>query len=316
MALTPGELREHLGRGALLSFPVTPFAADGSLDLPRLREHVAALLDHRPDGLFICGGTGEFVSLSFPEWRAAVAAAVEEVGGAVPVVAGCGYGAATARAYVRAAEEIGCDGVLVLPPYLTLAEQEGLLAHYASIADGARIGCIVYQRDNAVFAPRTVAALADLPAMAGFKDGIGDVERLQRIALAVEGRLPLMNGLPTAEMSQCALGAAGAVSYSSAVFNFVPDLALRFYRAWRSGDQATVQALLASFYTPFCALRERRRGYAVALVKAAVGLTFGRSCGPVRAPLVEPAEEDLEELRGILRRNGVPTPQPRPGGAE
>jgi len=305
VALTPSELRAHLAKGAFLSFPVTPFGAGGALDLPRLREHVAALVAHRPDGLFICGGTGEFVSLTFSEWRAAVAAAVEEVGGAVPVVAGCGYGAAMAREYVAAAEALGCDGVLVLPPYLAAAEQEGLFAHYAAVADGARIGVIVYQRDNAVFAPSTVAALAGLPAMAAFKDGLGDVERLQRIAMATEGRLPLMNGLPTAEMSQAALGAAGAGSYSSAVFNFVPELALRFYRAWRGGDGASVQGLLQSFYAPFCALREKRRGYAVALVKAGVGLCFGRPCGPVRAPLVEPSPEHLEELRGILRANGV-----------
>lgn len=126
MAMTPSELRAHLAEGAFLSFPVTPFGEGGEVDLPRLREHVAALVAHRPDGLFICGGTGEFVSLSFSEWRAAVAAAVEEVGGAVPVVAGCGYGVAMAREYVRAAEGLGCDGVLVPPPYLTVAEQEGL----------------------------------------------------------------------------------------------------------------------------------------------------------------------------------------------
>lgn len=305
MALTPSELREHLGRGALLSFPVTPFAEDGSLDLPRLRGHIAELLRHRPDGLFVCGGTGEFVSLTAEEWRRAVGAAVEEVRGAVPVVAGIGQGASSAREQRRVAEELGCDGVLILPPYLTVAEQDGLLAHYAQIVEGARIGCIVYQRDNAVFAPRTAVALAGLPALAGFKDGLGDVERLQRIACALEGRLPLMNGLPTAEMSQPALGAIGAHSYSSAVFNFVPELAARFYRAWRAGDQDTVRQLLVSFYAPFCALRERRRGYAVALVKAAVGLTLGRSCGPVRPPLVEPAAQDLEELRAILRRNGV-----------
>ena len=305
MALTPTELRAHLSGGALLAFPVTPFAADGGVDVPRLRAHVAWLLRHRPDGLFVCGGTGEFVSLSAAEWRLAVAAAVEEVAGAVPVLAGCGYGAAMAREMVTAAAALGCDGALVLPPYLTLAEQEGLFAHYAAIAADARIGLVVYQRDNAVFAPPTVAALAALPSLAGFKDGLGEPERLRRIALATEGRLPLMNGLPTAELSQEALGAVGATSYSSAVFNFVPELAMRFYQAWRQGDRATVRALLASFYAPFAALRDRRRGYAVALVKAAVALVAA-PCGPVRPPLPTPAAEDVAELRVLLQRNGVP----------
>jgi len=304
MAMTPSELRQHLARGALLAFPVTPFSAGGELDLHALRGHVRFLLDHRPDGLFVCGGTGEFVSLGFAEWRAAVSAAVEETAGAVPVIAGCGYGAAMAREYLRAAEGCGCDGVLVLPPYLTLAEQEGLYAHYAAVLADARIGAVIYQRDNAVFAPTTVAALAGLPAVAGFKDGIGDVERLQRIALATGGRLPLCNGLPTAEMSQPALGAAGANTYSSAVFNFVPELAAAFYRAWRSGDGGAVSGLLDSFYRPFCELRERRRGYAVSLIKAGMRLV-GRPCGPVRAPLVEVSAPHLQDLAAILTANGV-----------
>lgn len=305
MPMTPGELRHHLQRGALLSFPVTPFSAAGELDLPALRAHIRVLLGSRPGGLFICGGTGEFVSLSFLEWRAAVAAAVEETAGAVPVVAGCGYGAAIAREYVAAAEQDGCDGVLLLPPYLTVAEQDGLYAHYAAVLEGSGIGAVLYQRDNAVFAPQTVAALAALPQLAGFKDGIGDVDRLQRIALATDGRLPLCNGLPTAEMSQAALGAVGATSYSSAVFNFVPELASRFYRCWRGGDGAGVQRLLDSFYRPFCELRDRRRGYAVALIKA--GLTLvGRPCGPVRPPLVPVSAPHLEELAAILGANGVP----------
>ncbi len=304
MAMSPGELRTYLAKGALLSFPVTPFTAEGAVDVARLREHIAFLLSHGPDGLFVCGGTGEFVSLSPSEWRVAVAASLDEVRGRVPVVAGCGYGGALAMEFLHAAEELGCDGVLVLPPYLTVAEQEGLFGHYGALARAARIGVIPYQRDNAVFSPETVARLAELPAVAAFKDGLGDVERLQRIALATGGRLPLMNGLPTAEMSQAALGAAGAGSYSSAVFNFVPELALRFYRAWRGGDRATVEALLHSFYAPFCALREKRRGYAVALIKAGLTVT-GRPCGPVRPPLVEPTEAHVEELRAILRANGV-----------
>jgi 5-dehydro-4-deoxyglucarate dehydratase len=302
--LSPAELRQHLGQGILAAFPVTPFTAGGELDLPRLREHIGYLLSHRPGAIFVCGGTGEFPALTFAEWRAAVAAAVEEVAGAVPVLAGAGYAVPIAREYVRAAGELGCDGVLLFPPYGGPAEQEGLYAHYAAVLSASPVGVVLYQRDQAVFAPETVARLAAFPALAAFKDGLGEVERLQRIALATEGRLPLMNGLPTAEMSQPALGAAGAASYSSAVFNFVPELALRFYRALRAGDAATVAGLLDGFYRPFCALREQRRGYAVALIKAGLRLC-GRPCGPVRPPLVEPSEEHLDRLRALLRAQGV-----------
>lgn len=304
MKATPREFRQFLQRGALLSFPLTPFTERGELDLPALRAHLGFLLEHRPDGLFVCGGTGEFVSLTFAEWRAAVSAAVEEVAGAVPVVAGCGGGSGTAREYVAAAEAAGCDGVLLLPPYLTVGEQDGLLGHVAGALEGARIGAVIYQRDNAVFAPATAARLAEIPTVVGFKDGLGDVEHLQRIAVATEGRLPLLNGLPTAEMSQLALGAVGATSYSSAVFNFVPELASRFYRAYRGGDRPALDRLLSTFYAPFCALRDRRRGYAVALVKAGAALV-GHPCGPVRPPLRDPDPADRRELAALLRANAV-----------
>lgn len=287
----------------MLTFPVTPFHAAGELDEAGLRAHIRYMLSHQPDGLFICGAAGEFFSLAWAEWRSAVAAAVEEVAGAVPVIAGCGFGTATACAYVAEAGALGCDGVLVMPPYLVEAEQEGLYAHYAAVAATAAtagVGVVLCQRDNAVFAPETVAALAASPAVVALQDGQGEVERLQRIALRTEGRLPLINGLPTAEASQVALGALGATSYSSAVFNFVPSPATRFYRAWRAGDLTAVNALLKSFYEPFCELCDRRRGYTVSLIKA--GLTVcGRPCGPVRPPLVEVSPDHMDALRAILR---------------
>jgi 5-dehydro-4-deoxyglucarate dehydratase len=304
MALTPAELRAHLAQGALFAFPVTPFTAEGALDLAQLHAHLEYVLAHGPDALCICGGTGEFSALTAAEWRAAVAAAVEEVRGTVPLLAGCGYGTAMACEGAREAAALGCDGVLVMPPYLVAAEQEGLYAHYAAVATAAPLGVVPYQRDQAVFAPETVARLAALPTVVAFKDGLGEVERLQRIALLTEGRLPLINGLPTAEVSQTALGALGANSYSSAVFNFMPSVALRFYRAWRAGDRAATEALLTAFYRPFCELRDRRRGYAVSLIKAGLRVC-GRPCGPVRPPLVEATPEHVDVLRALLRAIGV-----------
>lgn len=270
MSATPEELRATL-RG-LLAFPITPFAPDGGVDLPRYRRHLRYLLGWGPGALFACGGTGEFFSLNLEEYRALVRAAVEEAGGAVAVVAGVGYGAALAGEFARAAEAEGADGLLALPPYLLHAEQAGLYEHYRRLASSTRLGLILYQRDNAIFSPDTVARLAELPQVIGFKDGHGDMERLLRIRLEVGERLLFLNGMPTAELSVPTFSGVGVSLYSSAVFNFVPEIATAFYSAAQTGDREGMEELLEGFYVPFARLRDEARGYAVALVKAGVGL--------------------------------------------
>src|SRR5207248_380857 len=129
MALrSPDELRREL-RG-VFGFPVTPFFADGSLNLEALRRHVRWMAGTGVSAIFACGGTGEFFSLGVNEYREAVRTVVEEVGGRLPVLAGTGYSTCIAMEFARAAGEAGADGLLVLPPYLLQPEQEGLCRHY------------------------------------------------------------------------------------------------------------------------------------------------------------------------------------------
>jgi 5-dehydro-4-deoxyglucarate dehydratase len=116
-----------------------------------------------------------------------------------------------------------------------------------------------------------------------------------------DGSLLYFNGLPTAEMSAQAYRAIGAPGYSSAVFCFAPDLALAFYRAYRSGDEATVNRLLDGFWLPYVQLRQQGPEYAVSLVKAGVRLD-GTDVGPVRPPLSEPRPEHIEHLADLIAR--------------
>jgi 5-dehydro-4-deoxyglucarate dehydratase len=190
---------------------------------------------------------------------------------------------------------------MVMPPYLVVAEQEGLYRHYHVVASTTRLGVILYQRDNAIFQPATVSRLAEIPNVVGFKDGYGEMERLIRVRAAVGDRLLLLNGMPTAELSAQAFYGAGCRTYSSAVFNFVPRIARAFFTAIEAGNEAGCRRLLDGFYLPFAALRDRVRGYAVALIKAGL-LVTGRSCGGVRPPLLDPTPQELEELRTIVER--------------
>jgi 5-dehydro-4-deoxyglucarate dehydratase len=299
MPLSPQELAVQIQ--GLLSFPVTPFDAAGEVDLPRFREHIRYMAGQNPAGLFVCGGTGEFYSLGLDEYRSLVRAAVEEIGGRLPIVAGVGYGARLASEFARAAEEAGADGLMVMPPYLVVAEQDGLYQHYRALAAASRLGIILYQRDNAIFAPATVRRLAEIPNVIGFKDGYGDMERLLRIRLVAGERLTMLNGMPTAELSQPAFVGVGVRSYSSAVFNFVPEISWAFYRAMLAGNADAQVRLLDGFYRPFAELRDRARGYAVALIKAGLNMQ-DRPVGPARAPLVNPTPEHEAELKAIVER--------------
>ncbi|MET9360766.1 5-dehydro-4-deoxyglucarate dehydratase [Streptomyces sp. NPDC006632] len=299
-----------------LFFPVTAYAPDGSLDLGVFRAHVRQGIEAGAAAVFSCCGTGEFHALTPQEFRACVAAAVEESAGRVPVVAGAGYGTALAVQYARLAEEGGADGLLAMPPYLVVADQAGLLAHYSELAASTRLDVIVYQRDNAVLTPETAVALARVDGVIGFKDGLGDLDLMQRIVSAVRsaGLDPLyFNGLPTAELTGLAYRGIGITLYSSAVFCFAPDIALAFHHALASGDDELANRLLDGFFVPLVELRNQGRGYAVSLVKAGVRLG-GLDVGEVRPPLSEPDADHIEQLAVLIERGRALLPAAEPGG--
>lgn len=304
--MTPAPLAARLSiPGGPLFFPVTAYGPDGSVDPDTCRTHVRRGVEAGAAAVFACCGTGEFHALTPEEYEVCVGAAVEAAAGRVPVVAGVGYGTALAVRYARLAEGAGADGLLALPPYLVVASQEGLLRHYRDIAAATALPVVVYQRDNAVFAPDTAVALARTDGVIGLKDGLGDLDLMQRVISAVRTEAPgdflYFNGLPTAEQTQLAYRALGVPLYSSAVFCFAPEIALAFYRALEEGDETRVALLLDGFYRPFADLRAQGRGYAVALVKAGVRLR-GLEVGEVRPPLHEPGEDHVKQLARIIER--------------
>jgi 5-dehydro-4-deoxyglucarate dehydratase len=297
--ISPQELATKIGKG-LLSFPVTHF--DDQLQFVRrpYREHIAWLLEHNPAGLFAAGGTGEFFSLSLDEFSAVVSAAVEETSGKVPVLAGCGYGTAIAKQFARAAEEARADGILLLPPYLANSEQAGLLAHAEAVCASTRLGVIFYNRDNAIMKDATLEQLCDkCPNLIGFKDGVGDIELMTRIYARMGDRLTYIGGLPTAETFALPYLEMGVTTYSSAIFNFLPDVARNFYDAVRRRDREYVYARLREFVLPYIAIRNRRKGYAVSIVKAGMK-AVGRSAGPVRPPLTDLDPSEFAELKKLI----------------
>lgn len=298
---TPTEFARQIGSG-LLSFPVTHFKADLSFDEAAYRANLGWLFSHDAAGLFAAGGTGEFFSLTPAEVDRVVRAAVAETGGRLPVIAPAGYGTAMAIDYCKAAEAAGADGILLLPPYLTEASADGVAAHVEQVCRATRLGVIVYNRANQVLDENALARLAErCPNLVGFKDGVGDIELMTRIYTRLGERFTYIGGLPTAETFALPYLTLGVTTYSSAIFNFVPRFALDFYAAVRAQDHAKVYAMLDQFVLPYIALRNRKRGYAVSIVKAGMRVV-GRSAGPVRAPLTDLTGAELAELSALVAR--------------
>jgi 5-dehydro-4-deoxyglucarate dehydratase len=294
--MTPQEIKVALGAG-LLSFPVTHFDDEGRFNAESYRRHVEWLAGFPAPVLFAAGGTGEFFSLTPGEVPTIVSAA-KEAAGKTAIVSGCGYGTEMAIEIARSAEKAGADGILLLPHYLIDGPQEGLYQHVKRVCQSVGIGVMVYNRDNSVIGVETLKRLCDAcPNLIGFKDGTGDIGLVRQVTATMGDRLVYLGGMPTAELFAEAYLGAGFTTYSSAVFNFVPQLAVEFYAALRGGDRARCETILKEFFYPFMALRSRRKGYAVSAIKAGVRLQ-GFAAGKVRPPL-----DDLTaEEEGILAK--------------
>ena len=296
--MDPQELKAALGAG-LLSFPVTPFGADGAFNPKAYADHVGWLSGFKASVLFAAGGTGEFFSLA-PEEIPAIVGAAKAAANGTPIVSGCGYGTRMAVALAQAAEKAGADGILLLPHYLIGASQEGLYAHIRTVCEAVKIGVMVYNRDNSIVTAETLARLCDdCPNLVGFKDGSGDIGLVRQITATLGDRLTYLGGMPTAELFADAYLGAGVTTYSSAVFNFVPKLAQEFYAALRAGRHERTNAILRDFFYPFLKIRNRSKGYAVSAIKAGVRLV-GFDAGKVRTPLTDLTAEEVEMLAELI----------------
>jgi 5-dehydro-4-deoxyglucarate dehydratase len=298
-SMSPQEFAKRIGAG-LLSFPVTHFTNAFAFDEGPYREHLDWLLQYKPAGLFAAGGTGEFFSLTLQEFSTVVSAAVQQTNHRVPVVAGCGYGTAMANQFAQVAESAGADGLLLLPPYLLNAEPAGIVAHVEAVCASTNLGVIFYNRDNCIINEVTLEHLCTrCPNLVGFKDGVGDIELMTRIYARMGDRLTYIGGLPTAETFALPYLEMGVTTYSSAIFNFLPQFAQDFYAAVRRHDHNEVFKQLRDFVLPYIDIRNRRKGYAVSIVKAGMR-AIGRSAGPVRTPLTDLDPSEMNALTKLI----------------
>jgi 5-dehydro-4-deoxyglucarate dehydratase len=291
----PGTLRNKLS--GVIAFPVTPFKEDLSLDLPGLHENLTKLLEHPIAAVVAAGGTGELYSLTPAEYLRVIELTALAVEDRVPVIAGVGFGQRLAVEMAQAAEKAGADGILAFPPYYPQAEDEGLFEYYRAIGNATRLGMLIYSRDWASFTPSMVERLTAIPTLIGWKDGHGDIRRLQIIMNHVGDRLHWIGG--AGDDMVAPYFSIGVTTFTSSIATVAPRLSLRLWELADAGDSEALTDLLNRAVVPLYALRARRRGYEVSAMKAMMDMV-GMNGGPVRPPLVNVKPDEEDELRTIL----------------
>jgi 5-dehydro-4-deoxyglucarate dehydratase len=284
----------------VIAFPVTPFHADLSLDIPGLRRNLRAVLEHPLAAVVAAGGTGEMYSLTPAEHGEVVKATVEEVRGRIPVISGTGVNHQIAIDLARQAAGLGSDAILALPPYYPNSDEQGLAEYYAAIGSATPLPLFVYSRDWVNPTPAWVKNLvAKVPTLFAWKDGQGDIRRYQQIINHVGDRLFWIGGVG----DDCVPGyySIGIRSYTSSIATVAPKLSLELHEAASAPDLARLAQLMRDYVIPLYALRTRRRGYEVAVMKEMMN-QLGLAGGPVRPPLAQISPEDREEVTRLLEK--------------
>jgi 5-dehydro-4-deoxyglucarate dehydratase len=291
MPLSPDRLRDALN--GVIGFPVTPFRPDLSVDLDGLRANLRAMLASPMAAIVAAGGTGELYSLTPAEHVDVIGAVVEEVGGRIPVIAGTGFNMALGCELAEQAAAAGADGILVFPPYYPGAEEEGLVKYYAAIGAATTLGMLIYSRDWFHPTAAMVERLAGIPTLVAWKDGQGDIRRLQIIKQHVGDRLRWIGG--AGDDMVPAYYATGIRAFTSSISNVSSQIALQLHEAGSRGDARTLDRLLADYVVPLYALRGRRKGHEVTVMKELMTM-IGLTGGAIRPPLVPLRQEEIEEL--------------------
>jgi 5-dehydro-4-deoxyglucarate dehydratase len=296
MALSPARLREALT--GVIGFPITPFRRDLSVDVDALRHNVRAMLEHPFAAVVAAGGTGELYSLTPREHLHVVSLVVEEARGRLPVIAGTGFNSALGAELATQAAAAGASGILAFPPYYPGAEEDGLVQYYAALGRATPLGLLIYSRDWFHPSAATVERLAaTIPTLIAWKDGQGDIRRLQMIKERIGDRLGWIGG--AGDDMVPAYYANGIRAFTSSIANVSPQLALQLHDAGSRGDSIALQRMMTEYVVPLYAMRARRKGHEVTVMKELMTM-LGLAGGAVRPPLVPLRPDELEQLKSTV----------------
>jgi 4-hydroxy-tetrahydrodipicolinate synthase len=285
--------------GEVLTAIVTPFDGDGSVSLDKFRELASYLVDHGSDGLVVAGTTGESPTLSDDEKLQLFAAAVEAVGDRASVVAGTGtYDTMHSARLTERANELGVDGFLVVTPYYSKPPQRAIVRHFQEIAARTDKPVVVYNIPSRVVVniePETIEQLAAIENVRAVKQANDDLEQARRIP---GFGLDLYAGDDNLIFPFLELGGIGGVCVHTHVWGPQTKEMVRRYKA---GDRDGARRLHEEMAPAFDLLKVTTNPIAI---KTALNL-LGHEVGGFRLPMVDPSDEEAEQVRACLERAGV-----------
>ena len=286
--------------GTLLTAMTTPFAPDGSLDLPAAARLANHLVDGGCDGLVISGTTGESPTTTDAEKLALLRAVLEAVGDRARVIAGAGsYDTAHSIHLAKASAAEGAHGLLVVTPYFSRPPQAGLIAHFTAVADATPLPVLLYDIPPRSVVPiefETLRVLAAHPNIVGVKDAKGDLHGGTQ--LMAETGLAYYSGDDALNLPWLAMGATGFIS----VISHVAAGQLRdLLSAFASGDVTTARKINVAI-APLSNAMSRLGG--VTLSKAGLRLQ-GIEVGDPRLPQVAATAEQIDALAADMRAASV-----------
>ena len=278
---------------------ITPFSGVG-IDFAALGRLIDRQIEAGISALIIGGTTGEAATLSDEERYELYTFSKEKIGGRCAMMLGAGTNdTAVAIKHARFAEELGCDGVLVVTPYYNKGTERGIVAHYRKIAEATSLPIMLYNvpsRTGVNMTRQMLESLSEVDNIVAIKEASDSADRLVEIA-AMGERLALYAGNDTQLFTSLALGGEGVVSVVS---NLAPERMMRIYRDFKAGDVEAARdgqrAILPLVRAMFYETNPAPIKYAMARV--------GLCPGELRLPLAEVTGETKRMIDIELARYG------------
>ncbi|MBT9386631.1 4-hydroxy-tetrahydrodipicolinate synthase [Pseudooceanicola sp. CBS1P-1] len=278
---------------------VTPFTAEGQVDLEALRGYVDWQIDEGVHGLIPLGSTGEFLSLTREERTAVAETVITQAAGRVPVLIGtAAEWTDEAVSLSREAEALGADGVMLVPPYYSSPTDAELVVHFTRVAEALSIPVMLYNNPftaNVDLSAALVGRLSEVDNISYIKDTSKNVHRMTELLEACQGRMTVFAGYYPWESYL-----AGAEGYSSVMSNIAPKLSAQMFDRTVDGSGEGRQLYVKSL--PL--INALAGDLYVSATKAAMQMT-GRPMGDPRPPRLPLPEAKRAELAAILSELGL-----------
>ena len=282
---------------------ITPFHADGSINYEKLEELIDYHCNNGTDSIVICGTTGESATMTEEEHLDCIKKTIDFTKGRVPVIAGTGSNCTrTAIELSKAAAEYGADGLLVVTPYYNKATQNGLKEHFTMIANSVKVPIILYNipgRTGVNMLPETIVSLCgEVPNIVGVKDATGNLGQFVKLMALAKGKVDVYSGNDDQIVPLLSMGAKGVISVLS---NIAPqqthDICAKFAEGKIEEARQLQFNALELVDALFCEVNP-------VPVKHALNLQ-GWDMGPLRMPLCEMEDANLERLRNAMIQYGI-----------